>query len=68
MISTCSHEMEKYLIQQKHLKISQAHKKMNGQWSYMWGSNKYSSRQFYSIPFKALQPPAPFGWIWMLRI
>lgn len=34
------------------------------QWIYIWGSKTYSTAKFYSIPFIALRPPAPFQWIW----
>ncbi|TVU07261.1 hypothetical protein EJB05_47309, partial [Eragrostis curvula] len=34
------------------------------QWHYIWGTSIYSTAKFYSIPFIALRPPDPFGWIW----
>ena len=25
-------------------------------WQYVWGSNRYSSKQFYNLPFKNIRP------------
>jgi hypothetical protein len=36
-------------------------------WQYIWGSNRYSSKQFYNLPFKNIRPPPPFLWIWQSR-
>jgi hypothetical protein len=33
-------------------------------WHYIWGSKVYSSSKFYNFPYKNIQPPAPFLWIW----
>jgi hypothetical protein len=33
-------------------------------WSYIWGSNRYSSSKFYHFPYKNVEPPPPFVWIW----
>jgi len=33
-------------------------------WHYIWGSNKYSSKQFYNFQFRNIKPPDPFLWIW----
>ena len=32
-------------------------------WEYIWGSKNYSSK-CYNFPYKNIQPPAPFLWIW----
>jgi len=32
-------------------------------WQYIWGSNKYSSKQFYNLPYKNIRPPSRFLWI-----
>jgi hypothetical protein len=34
---------------------------------YVWGSNRYSSKQFYGLPFKSIRAPSPFLWIWKSR-
>ena len=36
-------------------------------WQYIWGSNKYSSKQFYNLPYKNIRPPSRFLWIWKSR-
>jgi hypothetical protein len=33
-------------------------------WQYIWGSNRYSPKQFYNLPFKSIRLPSPFLWIW----
>jgi hypothetical protein len=33
-------------------------------WEYIWGSKNYSSSKCYNFPYKNIQPPAPFLWIW----
>ncbi|KAJ1283790.1 hypothetical protein BS78_03G153800 [Paspalum vaginatum] len=33
-------------------------------WQYCWGSQIYSSRKFYALPFKSVTPPDTFHWIW----
>lgn len=33
-------------------------------WHYSWGSNIYSAKRFYVIPFKSISPPPPILWIW----
>jgi hypothetical protein len=33
-------------------------------WSYLWGNAHYSASKFYHLPYKNVQPPRPFIWIW----
>jgi hypothetical protein len=33
-------------------------------WSYLWGDASYSTSKFYHLPYKNVQPPKPFLWIW----
>jgi hypothetical protein len=33
-------------------------------WSYLWGTASYSASKFYHLPYKNVQPPRPFLWIW----
>jgi hypothetical protein len=33
-------------------------------WSFIWGNNIYATFKFYNLPYKNVQPPAPFTWIW----
>ena len=33
-------------------------------WEYIWGSKNYSSSKCYNFPYKNIQPPSPFLWIW----
>src|SRR5438105_535647 len=34
------------------------------QWSYIWGSNQYSSRRLINLVYSTLQVPAPLTWLW----
>ncbi|CAO2201894.1 unnamed protein product [Urochloa humidicola] len=36
-------------------------------WFYIWGSEKYTSRNYYNHRYKNFQPPRPFLWIWESR-
>jgi hypothetical protein len=51
----------KQLIQQIQLNQS------NDNWHYIWGNGIYASSKFYHFPYKNVQPPAPFIWIWETR-
>jgi hypothetical protein len=33
-------------------------------WSYLWDNASYSASKFYHLPYKNVQPPRPFLWIW----
>jgi hypothetical protein len=33
-------------------------------WEYIWGSKNYYSSKCYNLPYKNIQPPSPFLWIW----
>jgi hypothetical protein len=33
-------------------------------WHYIWNSTEYTSSKFYRHHFAAINPPAPFLWIW----
>jgi hypothetical protein len=33
-------------------------------WHYIWGNNRYTSAKFYHFPYRNIQPPPPFIWIW----
>jgi len=37
------------------------------QWHYIWGSQKYRSKSFYSHLYRNFQPPRVFPWIWDSR-
>ena len=36
----------------------------NDKWSYLWGSDQYSSSQYYKFCFRELVPHESFNWIW----
>jgi hypothetical protein len=36
-------------------------------WSYIWGNNRYTSSKFYHFPYRNVEPPPPFIWIWDSR-
>ena len=42
----------------------QVHDEQKDQWTYIWGSSKYTSKKMYNLPYKFIQPPKPFIWIW----
>jgi hypothetical protein len=42
----------------------QIQKHSRDKWTYIWGSAQYSSKKFYIYPYKNVQPPPPFLWIW----
>lgn len=37
-------------------------------WTYIWGSDGYSSQKFYKLSFWSLQPPIPLSWIWKSKV
>jgi hypothetical protein len=36
-------------------------------WSYLGGNSRYSASKFYQLPYKNVEPPKPFIWIWNSR-
>jgi hypothetical protein len=53
------HQQMQQIIQQ--IQIS-SHDKDT--WHYIWGNNRYTSSKFYHFPYRNIQPPPPFIWIW----
>ncbi|TVU26517.1 hypothetical protein EJB05_29067, partial [Eragrostis curvula] len=39
----------------------------NDKWLSIWGSDKYFSSTIYNLPYRNMQPPQPFIWIWNSR-
>ena len=37
------------------------------QWSYLWGSDHYSSSRFYNFCFREIVPHESFNWIWKCK-
>jgi hypothetical protein len=33
-------------------------------WTYIWGNTRYTSSKFYHLPYRNVQPPQHFIWIW----
>jgi hypothetical protein len=63
--------------QQANLELQQLHRimkyiQMNTQgkdvWSYIWGTNNYASKKYYSLYFKSIEVPKPFQWIWKSKV
>jgi hypothetical protein len=42
----------------------QIQEKEKDKWHYIWGTDRYSSKKFYNLPYKNIKPPPPFQWIW----
>jgi hypothetical protein len=40
---------------------------LRDQWCYIWGSTRYSSVKVYNLPYKQIQPPQYFLWLWKSR-
>ncbi len=36
-------------------------------WSFIWNSDKYTTKRFYKLTFSNVQVPRPFVWIWKTR-
>ena len=36
----------------------------NDVWSFIWGTQNYSSRKFYALAFQSMQVPSSFTWLW----
>jgi hypothetical protein len=49
---------------QEYIQTIQVQQDSKDSWRYIWGSNIYTSSSFYNFPYKNIQPPAPFVWIW----
>jgi hypothetical protein len=49
---------------QEYIQTIQVEQDTKDSWSYLWGTSSYTSSRFYHLPYKNLQPPAPFLWIW----
>jgi hypothetical protein len=46
----------------------QGNHQVRDKWTYIWGSEKYSSSRFYSLSFASTVAPTPFKWIWKSRV
>jgi hypothetical protein len=33
-------------------------------WHYIWGNSTYTATRFYHLPYKNVQPPRSFIWLW----
>jgi hypothetical protein len=42
----------------------QIQSEIKDKWTYIWGNDRYSASKFYYLPFKNVQPPKQFIWIW----
>jgi hypothetical protein len=47
------------LIQQVRISVDN-----NNSWQYIWRNTNYTSSKFYHFPYRNVQPPRPFTWIW----
>ncbi|XP_062215176.1 exocyst complex component SEC3A-like isoform X4 [Phragmites australis] len=64
--------MEQYILGQSRDLSDKAYTKLGIQmqgnakdtWNYLWGSQVYSSKKCYNMPYKHISPPQPFKWIW----
>ena len=55
---------QEYQTLQDYIQTLQVQPNTKDSWHYIWGSSNYTSTKFYNFPFKNVQPPAPFIWIW----
>jgi hypothetical protein len=65
------------ISQQANLELQQLHRiiehiQMNTQgkdvWSYIWCTNNYASKKYYSLNFKSIEVSKPFQWIWKSKV
>jgi hypothetical protein len=52
---------------QDYIQTIQVHHNTKDSWQYIWGNKIYSSSKFYNLPYKNVQPSAPFIWVWDSR-
>jgi hypothetical protein len=55
---------QEYQAMQDIIQQTQISNEANDVWSYLWGNAYYSASKFYHLPYKNVQPPRPFIWIW----
>jgi hypothetical protein len=55
---------QEYLDLQEVIQQTQITTSGKDHWKYIWGDDKYTSSKFYNFPYKNVQPPSPFIWIW----
>jgi len=55
---------QEYQRMQDYIQSIQVQQNTKDSWHYIWGSNSYISSKFYNFPYRNVQPPAPFLWIW----
>jgi len=55
---------QEYQTMQDYIQTIQVQQDTKDSWHYIWGSSSYTSSKFYNFPYKNVQPPAPFLWIW----
>ena len=56
--------LQEYQNLQEYIQTIQVHPDCKDSWQYIWGNNAYTSSRFYNLPYKNVQPPTPFTWIW----
>jgi len=60
-------EYQEFQSIQDYIQTIQVHHNTKDSWQYIWGNKTYSSSKFYNLPYKNVQPPAPFIWVWDSR-
>jgi len=55
---------EEYQELQEIIQSIQIRQEDKDQWQYIWGSTKYTAKNYYKYLHKEIQPPKPFLWIW----
>ena len=41
---------------------------VNDQWSYLWGSENYSTSKYYKFCFSEIDPHESFSWLWKSKV
>ena len=55
---------DEYLLIQDYLSIYNYDLQGTDQWSFIWGSQQYSSRKFYAYAFASQRVLTSFSWVW----
>jgi hypothetical protein len=55
---------QEYLALQEIIQQTQTTADGKDQWKYIWGDATYTSSKFYNFPYRNVQSPSPFRWIW----
>jgi hypothetical protein len=55
---------QEYLQLQQIIQQVQVSENSKDSWHYIWGNSTYTASKFYHLPYKNVNPPKPFVWIW----